>query len=350
MPRYEAVARRWPELWNSLRLARRNHRMAHAYLVQADRPETREEFTLALLMLAACRDVEATGEPCGKCFSCRHLENGTYPELHHLYPVGKMYQIQVGDRQGPEVNTVRYFTEQFYLTDISGAACKIGIIHDADRMNDEAQNALLKTLEEPPRDTLIVLTTGNPASLLPTTRSRCQQIQLRENEVKFEYPGAERVFAALSRLFFEAKGDILKGEEAAGVLIAVAAALKDEAEGAAESDWNDRVKEASAFDPALAKRLEKQMESEGAGTYMKNRNAFLSSIHSFVGELYLLSRGAAKESLANPEILPAELPGPVDPERAARVLELAEKLLFNMRFNVNEELALRNFAIQASGA
>lgn len=346
MPRYEAVAKRWPALWQSLSLARRSNRMAHAFLVQSDLPETREEFTIALLMLAACREADKTGEPCGRCFSCRHLENDTYPELHHLSPIGKAYQIQVGDRQGPEVNTVRYFTEQFYLTDISGAACKIGIIHDADRMNAEAQNALLKTLEEPPPATMIVLTTGNPASLLPTTRSRCQQIQLLENRVEFNYPGAGKVFAALAKLFLEAGDDILQGEAAAEVLIAVAAALKSEAEGAAEADWDGRLKEAAAFDAALAKRLEKLMESEGAGAYMKNRAAFLSSIHSFAGQLYLLSEGADRGMMANPEILPENMPEKVDQARAARMLEQAESLLFNMRFNVNEELALRDFAVQ----
>ena len=86
-------------------------------------------------------------------------------------------------------------------------------------MNDESQNALLKTLEEPPPETLLILTTGNPASLLPTTRSRCQQISLLTNRCEFDFAGKEQVFAALGALFFEARGDLAEAEAGAAQLI-----------------------------------------------------------------------------------------------------------------------------------
>lgn len=348
MPRFDTVADNWEGLWQSLTRARINNRLAHAFLIQSDLAESREEFALALAALAACPQGAVTGRPCGICKSCHHLELGTYPELHHLYPVGKAYQIQVGDRNNPEPNTLRHFCEQFFLTSTSGAARKVGIIHDADRMGKEAQNALLKTLEEPPPETLIILTTGNPSSLLPTTRSRCQTLHLPENVVRFEFDGAARLFAALRKLFFDAAGNLLVAEEAAQELIAIAASLQSAARENVENEWQQRIDAAAAVDPALAKRLGKQQDDAASGDYLRTRAAFLSGIHSYFAQLYLLSCGGREEHLANPEIMALPLPGPVQPERAALVLREAESLLFNLRFNVNEELALRNFAIQSA--
>jgi DNA polymerase-3 subunit delta' len=346
MKRCEQIAGRWPEIWNGLTRARRGDRLAHAFLIRSDLPETREEFALALAALAACPHAGSTGVPCGECSSCRHLENGTYPELYHLSPVGRAYQIQVGDRHNPEPNTVRFFGEQFYLTSTSGAACKVGIIHDADRMNVEAQNALLKTLEEPPPETLMILTTGNPESLLPTTRSRCQMLSLLENETRFDFPGKDELFAALHALFFASDGSLQSGEAAAKAIIAIAAALREKAESKIEAEWTERLAQAAAIDPALAKRLEKQCESAVAGAYMRSRGDFLSAIHTWVSQLYLLAAGVAADHLPNPEILAAaDLPA-IDPDRAEQALREADNLLYNLRFNVNEETALRNFAIQ----
>ena len=348
MSKFEEIARRWPELWQCLSRARRSGRLAHAFLIRSDLPRSREDFAVALAMLAACPAAAETGVPCGHCDSCRQLEAGSYPELYHLFPVGRAYQIQVGDRQNPEPNTVRYFEDQFFLTGTSGAACKVGIIHDADRMGDEAQNALLKTLEEPPPETLIILTTGNVSALLPTTRSRCQQLSLPENRVEFDFSGHEELGAVLCDLYWQGRGDILAAERAAARLIALAGRLRTGAETQIQEKWQGKLAAAAAVDPAMTKRLEKQQESAAAGAYMKSRSAFLAMIHTFFAQLYLLAMGVSREDLANPEIMILPPDASLDPERAAKVLREAEALLFNLRFNVNEELAYRTFALQSA--
>lgn len=345
----EEIVSRFPDLWNCLVHARKNDHLAHAFLICSGREDTRESFALALARLAACREAGKTGVPCGHCFECRKLADGTYPELRHLTPVGKMYQIQVGDRVNPEPNTVRFFGNSFSLTDATGAARKIGIIHDADRMNAEAQNALLKTLEEPPPGSLLLLTTGNPASLLPTTRSRCQMLRLPESRTEYDFPGREELFDALHDLFYLAGESPWKAEEAALKMIGVSNSLKGSAEMATEEAWEDRIRQASDFDTAMAKRLEKQQDAEKAGAYMRLRTAFLSAIQAYAGEVFLLSMGVEKNALPNPE-LPVFPPdgGKVDGERALRMSKAADELLFNLRFNVNEELAIRDFALRTA--
>lgn len=345
----DEIAGRYPDLWACLTRARMRDRLAHAFLVCAAREETRESFAVALARLAACRNARPDGEPCGQCFECRKIADGIWPELRHLSPVGKMYQIQVGERLNPEPNTVRGFESSFSLTDASGAARKVGIIHDADRMNAEAQNALLKTLEEPPPRTILILTTGNPSALLPTTRSRCQMLRLPEAKYDYDFPGHETLFAAMYELFYAAGDDPVRAEAAAVKMIEVSAALRGDAETAVEDDWKKRIDQAAEFDQAMAKRLEKQRDSEASGAYMRLRAAFLSAIRTYAGEVYLLASGADVSALPNPElpVLPPD-GGRPDFDRARRMLRHAEELLFTLRFNVGEELALRDFALRTA--
>ena len=146
MSLYDNYASNYPALVSHLENARKHHRLAHAFLVHADTERARREFAVVLAQIAACPD-SREGRPCTVCRVCRQLEQGTYSEFYTLSPVGKMYFIKIGERGKPEPNTLRYFEEQFHLTSTGGANRKVGVIYDADRMNDESQNALLKTLE-----------------------------------------------------------------------------------------------------------------------------------------------------------------------------------------------------------
>lgn len=175
MSLYDNYASNYPALVSHLENARKHHRLAHAFLVHADTERARREFAVVLAQIAACPD-SREGRPCTVCRVCRQLEQGTYSEFYTLSPVGKMYFIKIGERGKPEPNTLRYFEEQFHLTSTGGANRKVGVIYDADRMNDESQNALLKTLEEPDGRTAFFLLTAHPEGLLATIRSRCRPV------------------------------------------------------------------------------------------------------------------------------------------------------------------------------
>ncbi len=347
---FEDTIRKWPELWRCLGNAVSKNRLGHAFLISSDRSAAREDFATALAALSCCPSGKSTGKPCGSCTVCRQLKDGIYPELHHVTPAGKSYQIQIGDRINPEPNTVRYFEEQFFLTSTSGVSRKVGIIHDADRMNSESQNALLKTLEEPPPDTMIILTTGNPVSLLPTTRSRCQHLQLLENHIDFDFAGAGELFDALNALVTRCRGDIIQAETQAMRIISLAGNLREAAEDRAEAAWGEKIAKVREFDQALAKRMDKQQQDTASGEYMRLRKDFLAAIHTYCAQLYLLSRKAELNELPNPEIMNIPAGNIPDASCAGQILAQSEELLFNLRFNVNEELALRNFAIQCAMA
>ena len=105
------------------------------------------------------------------------VEHGNHPDLHRLEPEGAGGQIRIGDRLHPEPGTVRGLAVELALLPVEGGA-RVAILRDAHRMNDDAQSALLKTLEEPPAGTTLILCADDEERLLPTVRSRCARVRL----------------------------------------------------------------------------------------------------------------------------------------------------------------------------
>lgn len=217
--------KKFPVIVKALLNAAKNNRLAHAYLLYSDSVEIRKNFAIALAQLSCCTTRLDNGAACGECVSCRQIANNTYAEIHYLTPVGKLRKIRVGDTVNPEPNTARWFENLFYLTNISGSK-KIGVIHDAECMNKEAQNSFLKTLEEPPADSQFILATGNKSKLLPTTISRCQLLTLLENDCKYQFSGTEKLFFALADLYFNGDNNIVVAEKSTQIICEIANSLK----------------------------------------------------------------------------------------------------------------------------
>jgi DNA polymerase-3 subunit delta' len=119
--------------------------------------------------------------PCGRCASCRAFETGNHPDYHVVTRELIRYHDKTGKSKGIDlsINVVRP-----EVIDPAGRKAAMGrgkafIIEQAELMNPQAQNALLKTLEEPAGRTVVILLTDQPGALLPTIRSRCQLIRFK---------------------------------------------------------------------------------------------------------------------------------------------------------------------------
>ncbi len=133
-----------------------------------------EDLAAGLLCIA----VEPSGRPCRACRACRIVTAGNHPDLHRLVPEGPGGQIVIGDDRdvrGPR--GVRDLIRELALLSVEGGH-RVAIIEGASQMNEDAQNALLKTLEEPPAGVTIVLCVDREELLLPTVRSRCAKVRL----------------------------------------------------------------------------------------------------------------------------------------------------------------------------
>jgi DNA polymerase III delta' subunit len=123
---------------------------------------------LALAKAINCR--EQNGDSCGTCLPCRKIAHGNHPDIKIVEPSEKTRLIRKeAIDEVNELASLRPFESKW----------RIFLIQDADRMNPPAQNHFLKTLEEPPGQSLFILVSEFPRVLLPTIRSRCQQVRFR---------------------------------------------------------------------------------------------------------------------------------------------------------------------------
>jgi DNA polymerase-3 subunit delta' len=168
----------------------------------------KERLAIWLGMRLLCETPDAGGNPCGTCQNCSYAERGAHPDIHWYFPRGRSkdtnpdvedvladYAESIGDRlkaKGPwppadpmdgiYLGTILAIIKRAALTPAL-AKRKVIIVADADRMvsqegSDQAANAFLKLLEEPPSNATIILTTSMRAALLPTIRSRVSSVRV----------------------------------------------------------------------------------------------------------------------------------------------------------------------------
>ena len=144
-----------------LRRAIDSGRLAHAYLFEGPEGVGKRLMALALARAVICKN----NAGCGVCPACRKVDHNNHPDLHLLEPDGTTIKIE----------QVRNIQKELSFRPLE-APMKICLIDGADRMNQAAANSLLKTLEEPRGDALLILLSARPESLLSTIRSRCQRL------------------------------------------------------------------------------------------------------------------------------------------------------------------------------
>lgn len=142
-------------------------RLHHAYLFEGPEGVGKATFALWLARYVNCSGAQ---RPCGVCSNCRLLLSGAHPDLVVVGPdPEKVTRILSVDQIHQLISVVQLQRHS--------ARRRFVILDPADALNEDAANALLKTLEEPPRGTQFILVTGRVASLLPTIRSRTQRVR-----------------------------------------------------------------------------------------------------------------------------------------------------------------------------
>lgn len=145
-----------------------NNRVSHAYNLNGERGSGKKMLANLFAMTLLCETGD--NEPCGKCHSCKQAESGNHPDIIRVTHE-KPNSISVDDIRTQVNNTVDIKPYQ--------GPYKVYIIPQADMMTPQAQNAILKTIEEPPSYAVFLLLTENAETLLPTINSRCVMLKLR---------------------------------------------------------------------------------------------------------------------------------------------------------------------------
>ena len=322
----------FPAIAASLEKARARGRAGQAYLFVGDHAERLMTFAKGWALTAACAEPDAEGRACGKCPNCRLALHGNYPELYVLAPLSKSRIITI--------DAIREFDHKLSLSAPRGML-KVGIISEAECLGQDAQNAFLKTLEEPPANTMLLLLTTRPKGLLPIIRSRCQNVLMLRNRTDYREAVPAEFLALLPKL-----------RRGAGTQVAFAAsaamgrcfsALRAQAEENVRESWDPQWDEVAANDKSIAKQLEETRVTKIETEYMRLRTKLLETIQAWFQQRYLMAAGVPKEALPQPEFLevcptaPDGVPSIAEAEEGCRAVET---FIASLRANVEEGLCL----------
>jgi len=307
------------DILERLRHAHAGGRLPHAMLISGSAGSGRAE--LAMSIAGMVNETDATGAT-------------SHPDVHKLEPESKSRRILI--------EPFRQFCAPFFSTSFRPGATKTGIILEADRLHPNAANAFLKTLEEPPANTLFILVTSNPGQLPATIVSRCAHFPLRDAGLPaLEGPAAEiadatgemlsstpssrtgaalRLARRLQRLLREAREDV------EGELTAAFKAEKKRLGDTAEDEW---LKEEEARLKALVEARVLATRQHLAGVVAERTADVLRARHG-VATLQFPALAAESRRLA----------AQFDDAALLRVLDGAARLRLFLDRNLKEDLAL----------
>ena len=192
--------------------------IAHSWLLLGPAGSGKRPTTVA--MAAAIQCPEQPGVGCGRCSTCLRVLRHRHPDVHHIVPEGPLIPVDViRESVIPEASRSPF-----------EATMKVFIIEEAERMNPAAQNALLKTLEEPPQDTVFILISDREEELLETISSRCRVVRL-------EPVAEQRIVELLTRQGVSADAALIAARVSDGDLERALAVATDDATGARRRLW-----------------------------------------------------------------------------------------------------------------
>lgn len=192
-----------PVIYNILRTAINNKKISHAYLIISDSLDLSSGFALSLAKTLICPANKFLRSDCGNCSICQRIENGNFTEIKIINPDG----LWIKKDQLMELQTA------YKLKSLEGDQ-KIYIINQADRLNAQAANSILKFLEEPEQGIIALLTTTDIHNVLPTIVSRCQILTLKNDDTRFEENDdinniGNKTLFKIGRLQYKDKKDIV---------------------------------------------------------------------------------------------------------------------------------------------
>jgi DNA polymerase-3 subunit delta' len=309
-------------------------RLGHAYLFTGDQLDELELLARTLAKTLNCQNpvkIESVAtDCCDECLNCRKIDGETHADIHWARPESKSRIITV--------EQMRDLMQQIQLKPTE-AGYKVAIIAGADRLNPQAANAFLKTLEEPPAKSILILLSTEPSRILETILSRCLRLNF-SGDGKRELNPAENDW-------LEKFGALAAGEQKSllGRYRLLDALLQKLGEIRSRVDENltarSPLEKYDEVEKDLREKWETELTAAIEAEYRRHRADLLLLVQWWLRDIWLHTLAAGKELLNFPKISGAEtVARRITPRQALenlQTLEYAQRLLHT---NVQEALAL----------
>ncbi len=276
---------------------------------------------LAALTLAKALNCESKGprDSCDVCSSCRRTASRNHPDITWIMPEGAGNVIKI--------ERIRVMKEKISLKPFEGRA-KVFIIDGAHLLNEESANSMLKILEEPPKDSIIILITEDLSKILPTLRSRCQWVLFSPAKT-----ADLKKFLISEYGFMETEAHLFS--HLAGGSIGRAIIMKDKNMLEEKNAIIDRFSKESVIfeeDPLFFNKKKAELAS------------LMDILISWYRDIFILTNGGSESLLTNVDRL-ADLrskAGSLSPDKAREALEEALRMQRYIKENANPKLVLAN--------
>jgi DNA polymerase-3 subunit delta' len=264
-------------------------------------------------------------DACGRCPACSRIARGVHPDVLILEP---------GDSGSIRIDPVRVVIDSAGYRPFEGRM-RVVIVDQADALVAPAQNALLKTLEEPPTASMFILVTARPDALLPTVRSRCPRLRFGPLA-----PGdVAAALIAQGRSEAEARAVAATAEGSVGLALQASAGDLVESRDIAVRVLLDA---ARSDDPRRRLESAKELAGKGSGTGAENReqlSTHLRAMASLLRDVEVLATGADRRLLANPDVQPAlERLAAFEGDRGIRAFSAIDRALAALERNASAKL------------
>jgi DNA polymerase-3 subunit delta' len=314
-------------------------RVPGALLFAGEEGLGKQLFALELARALNCRERRGV-EACGVCAACARIGRIQLPAADEKDEHKKVVWSEHRDvgvilpyNRNILIDAVRDLERECNFRPVEGAA-RVFLIEHAESLSDASSNALLKTLEEAPPTSHLILITSRPASLLPTIRSRCQT-------VRFAPLAAEELEGYLVKKGKRAGEEARLAAQLAAGRPGIALGLNLDVYRARRDAMLGVVEALAASGSGDRVRLLRAAEEMGDAKNKDEYEPRLDALEVLIRDLWLLSLGAAEEQLVNRDLRErlARLAAGVPSTRAARWLSRVEELRGQLAFNVNRRAA-----------
>lgn len=296
-------------------------RLAHAYLITGPEGSGKRLLALRLMNMVSGYDASSIEQAAGE-----------YVQI--VRPESKSRRIRV--------DAMRLMERRLHLAVPKGVT-KVGLIFDVDRMMQEAANAFLKTLEEPPPQSLLLLLSAQPEQLLDTIRSRCIRVPLHRPGKLEKNERDDLLLRALSEHFRQSGG----GGTVAGALSFMQAfnmLLKAEKEAIGKHNAAQLKAESTAYSQTTEgdwlKRREEFYKALTESEYLQRRNSLIQTIVDWYGDALRQKNGSTRVDLDGYIAETRATGESLDQRTLLKRLEALEDLRTHLNTNVHEGLAL----------